>query len=249
MRANGTSNAQAKSMKLRSPHLNRSAIHRRCIFHAQCAHSTRAVTLVEVICVVAGLSMLAILILPLLAHSHRHTTDMKCRNNLKNIGLAYRIWATDNNDVFPFQVSTNKGGVLELTNDIAAQFSVLSNELSTPKILLCPRHYYTLGAEATNWVSLGPQNISFFVGIDGSETNVDSILSGDTGFTIDGADASPGLLRLNASSRVVYPKDLHTKPNAVNICMGDGSVPQIGAKDLPKLLTKSGAATNRFILP
>jgi len=248
MRDHGTTDAQVDNMNLRSTRLSQSAIQQGRTFHAQCALSTRAVTFIEIICVVAGLSMLAILILPLLAHSHRHTTDMKCRNNLKNIGLAYRIWATDNNDVFPFQVSTNKGGVLELTNDIAAQFGVLSNELSTPRILLCPRHY-TLGAEATNWASLGPQNISFFVGIDGSETNGDSILSGDTGFTIDGVEAKPGFLRLTAISRVVYPKDLHTKPNAVNICMGDGSVPQIGAKDLPKLLTKSGVATNRFILP
>src|ERR1039458_3374995 len=35
-------------------------------------------------------------------------------NNLKQIGLAFRIWAGDNGDQFPFNVSQTKGGTHEL---------------------------------------------------------------------------------------------------------------------------------------
>ncbi len=46
--------------------------------------------------------------------------SIQCINNLKQIGLAVRVWALDNEDRFP-------------TN-----FLCMSNELNTPKILVCP---------------------------------------------------------------------------------------------------------------
>jgi hypothetical protein len=45
---------------------------------------------------------------------------IQCVNNLKQIGLAFRIWAQDNNDKYP------------------TSLVVMSNELSTTKILVCP---------------------------------------------------------------------------------------------------------------
>lgn len=45
---------------------------------------------------------------------------IQCVNNLKQVGLAMRIWAGDNNDKYP------------------TSLVVMSNELSTPKILICP---------------------------------------------------------------------------------------------------------------
>jgi hypothetical protein len=45
---------------------------------------------------------------------------IQCANNLKQIGLAFRIWGGDNNDKYP------------------TSLVVMSNELSTTKILVCP---------------------------------------------------------------------------------------------------------------
>ena len=45
---------------------------------------------------------------------------IQCVNNLKQVGLAFRIWAGDNQDKYP------------------TTLNVMSNELSTTKILVCP---------------------------------------------------------------------------------------------------------------
>jgi hypothetical protein len=44
----------------------------------------------------------------------------KCVNNMKQLGLAARVWAVDNGDVFPTDILS------------------MTNEMSTPKILFCP---------------------------------------------------------------------------------------------------------------
>lgn len=71
---------------------------------------------------------------------------ISCVNNLKQIGLGFRIWAGDHEGLFPCNASTNAGGTREFCavgadgfdRHAAAHFQVLSNELNTPKILVCP---------------------------------------------------------------------------------------------------------------
>lgn len=73
--------------------------------------------------------------------------EITCVNNLKHIGLAFRQWALDNGDRFPFNVVTNEGGTLEwcaldregFDTSAFRHFQVLSNELNTPFILICPK--------------------------------------------------------------------------------------------------------------
>ena len=75
------------------------------------------------------------------------SSRLGCDNNLKQIGLAFRTWAIDNGDQFPFNVSTNAGGTMEFCatgadgfdSNAALHFQVMSNELSTPRILVCPQ--------------------------------------------------------------------------------------------------------------
>jgi len=56
-----------------------------------------------------------------LAEAREKAGRIKCVNNLKNVGLGARIWATDNGDHLP------------------KDFATMKNELSTPKILICPK--------------------------------------------------------------------------------------------------------------
>ena len=54
------------------------------------------------------------MVLPALAKAKERAQSISCVTNMKQIGLAFRLWEGDNNDQFPFNVSTGKGGTLEL---------------------------------------------------------------------------------------------------------------------------------------
>ena len=59
---------------------------------------------------VVPIAILAAMLLPALSQAKYRAQSINCMNNMKQIGLAYRTWALDNGDAFPFNVSTNKGG-------------------------------------------------------------------------------------------------------------------------------------------
>src|SRR5580698_2397951 len=128
-----------------------------------------ALTLFEVGVVVAILVILAAVVLPLLgtgSTASRKAPKINCTNNLKQIGLAYRIWAGDNNDAYPMGISVTNGGSMEmvLTGNVVQSFLVMSNELSTPMILMCPAD--TGRIRAHTFAGLANANISYFVGAD-----------------------------------------------------------------------------------
>src|SRR5271154_329585 len=113
----------------------------------------KAFTLIELLVVIAIIAILAAMLLPALAAAKRKAQRINCVSNLKQVGLAFRIWEGDNGDKYPMQVSYTQGGALDyvysqantspfqptkMSNNVAYCFAVMSNELSTAKILLCP---------------------------------------------------------------------------------------------------------------
>lgn len=76
-----------------------------------------------------------------LAKAKEKALSIACVNNLKQFGLAVRVWALDNSD-------SNPPNVLSM-----------SNELSTPKILVCPAD--TTRQPATDWSSFTMANCSY----------------------------------------------------------------------------------------
>src|SRR5207237_823706 len=99
----------------------------------------RAFTVLELLVLLATLAVLAALLLPALLPSKRyHGPNLV--NNPKQIGLLLRIWSGDNNDRFPMAVPTSEGGTMGFPagTNVFEHFRAMSNELNTPKILVCP---------------------------------------------------------------------------------------------------------------
>ncbi len=208
----------------------------------------RGLTLIELLVVMVVIFILAFIILPGLGNGPVHAYRIQCVNNLKQDGLAFRIWEGDHGDRYPMAVpSTNGGSMGFLTGPNAFRtFQVMSNELSTPKVLLCPKETDRDRFLATNFTAFCNSNISFFVGVDAAETNATMILSGDRNITNSTAIRN-GLSPLTTNTFAGWTSDMHKKVG--NILLADGSVQQDSISGLQNQIAMTGVATNWVQMP
>jgi hypothetical protein len=166
---------------------------------------------------------------------------------MKQIGLAFRTWELDHNDKFPMQVSVTNGGTLELSAEgpTCVHFQVISNELSTPKLLKCPADKTRVWA--TNFTTdFSNQKISYFVGLDATPDNPASFLTGDRNIT-NALGIKGRIQTLTTNILVAWTEGIHEAQG--NICLADGSVQGLSTHGLQAALVASGLPTNRLAMP
>jgi prepilin-type N-terminal cleavage/methylation domain-containing protein len=110
----------------------------------------RGFTLIELLVVIAIIAILAALLLPALAKAKRRAQRANCVSNLKQITLAFNMWAQDSEQGnLPFRIDAvqlspgrydpdqgTRGHPLD--SQPWFQFTWISNQLSNPKVLACP---------------------------------------------------------------------------------------------------------------
>lgn len=237
----------------------------------------RAFSLVEAMVVAGLIAVLAFLffgyIQPTMARNGR-SLRVQCISNLKQIALAARILANEHNDLYPF-ARTNAfephTGTPLHRNPASARawmhFQLLSNELSSPKVLLCPADKDRFANAATDFSKGGSSlsalakrdhSISYFVGLGASEVTPDIIMFGDR-------HLAPGTSQPLHSSKGVGAVTIQTNsiwrnggtasfhPNGGNVAVADGSVRQVTDALLQPFLMRAleskGTNANLFLFP
>ena len=230
----------------------------------------RAFTRLELAVVLATLGLLAAIALPVLAGSKAHSEQASCFSNLRQIGHAFHLWANDHGDRNPWLTPFNEGGTYNtpspLKNNAFYHIGSISNELVTPRILVCPADregimprivaidFSNNNPNGGFW-RLGFQNraLSYTIGLHSFFEVPRSILSSDRNIKWSGLNnqcfTGVGEALTINSSTADWTNSIHVGTG--NVLFNDGSVEQVSSFGLRRAVqdAKGDIRTLHFLAP
>ena len=189
-------------------------------------------TLIELLVVIGIIGLLAAILFPVLARVKAKAKRVECMGNLRQIGLGFRVFATEHEGRFPAEVRERYGGVMEHveTGGAYQHFKAISDAIDSTHILICPSD---TKRERADWDELTDDNVSYQVGIDAKSADPYHILSADRNIV----PVTKTIVTVRANSDVEWTKELHRMEG--NILFADGRVESAGNGDLRELFRQS----------
>jgi hypothetical protein len=213
-----------------------------------------AFTRLELLACLAALALVTNVIAVALATSAKRGDRAACFNNLRQIGVAYAQFASEHDQQMAWRVTTAEGGNYDhpTKNNSFIQFSILSNFLASPRVLIDPAEDRPTARVATEW-GYNPQGgllhpgfknsaVSYFLGLDGNFNTPASIFSGDRNLRHGGiggcsSEVAPAAVltgRIPESFVTAWTNGVHGLSG--NIMLYDGSVYEVDTPGLRKLI-------------
>jgi prepilin-type N-terminal cleavage/methylation domain-containing protein/prepilin-type processing-associated H-X9-DG protein len=106
----------------------------------QAPRPSRAFTLIELLVVIAIIAILAAMLLPALSSAKQKAQAIKCLNNCRQWGLAFRLYTDDNHDIVPEEGNTvnsinDPGSATSANNRDTAWYNVVPLMLSQQSLV------------------------------------------------------------------------------------------------------------------
>lgn len=219
----------------------------------------QALTLLELLVVIGIISILVALLAPALTRAKAKARGTVCLNNLKQVGVAFHVWAADHEHQLPMQLPLQRGGTADLlveSTNTFRHFQILSNELVAPKLLQCPTEIMDASFSGgrtplAGFASLTNRNLSYFLGLEATSARPQMLLAGDRSITSSLPVIVPFMASVMAdmgtTGNAAWNEYLHRQRG--NVLLTDGSTQNLDTPALRSQLRSTGDARNRLMFP
>jgi hypothetical protein len=211
-----------------------------------------AFTRIELLFCAAAVALVLIPALSVLASDKSESQRIVCFNNLRQIGRAFQLWASDHGNANPWVVEPPAGGTRydPLGGNLWYQYLMVSNQLGSPKLLVCPSDTATKKV-ADNWSNLPPggfltvpyrnRAVSYIISLHSLPFAGQALLCADRNLRPSGSSTCsflPGGIGVPqlilGDPQVQWTNSIHGE--AGHLLFGDGSVRFVNSSELRSVI-------------